>query len=338
MVRDQGLRLAIGDILRQYRESRNISQAAFAAELGISQPYLSRLEREQRSAVSLSLWTKITAVVDRPELYIIDDHADDLDELYDRALISYGSGDHTTAEALFESVSRSDDTTSTAAADLVAKATFWLAGIRRDRNELHGESGAESLYRRVLASYRTRYSQRRILEVRFVMAACREMDKDYKHALQMYQSLLAELPDTADQKLDRMRTRVNGRIGALTTKVNDLERAARHLVVATALSVHLEDSGPYSYYHEKMAILQTRQGQLDEAYGSMVSARREITEADHLRRVQSYCVEANILQAEGDTEGAITVLRNAKRLAQQKLYGHQLEYIDSLLITLESDA
>src|SRR5579859_3415893 len=165
MAENPSLRLAIGPILRRYRIEHGISQAEFAQTLGISQPYLSRLEREQRSAVSLNLWNKVSQIVGRPELYIVDEYADDLDEHYERALISYGAGDHATAEALFELVGNSDPTKSLAAADLIAKSKFWLASIRRDQGELEGRTGAEALYKQVLGLYRDRYSVRRVAEV-----------------------------------------------------------------------------------------------------------------------------------------------------------------------------
>ena len=289
MGHDHGLRLAIGHILKTYRTRLGISQAALAKQLGISQPYLSRLEREQRSAVSLSLWNKVSQLIDRPELYIIDDLADDLDEIYDRALICYGGGDLETAEALFETVASGDPSTSAFAADLVAKAKFQLAGIRRDRNELSGEFGAEALYSDALRWYRARNSKRRITETLFVMGACREMSKDHRTALKIYQDLLDEADDTGT----RIRVRLNGRIGALTTKLNQYDRANDCLDAAIRLAVHLDESAPYSYYREKLAILQTRQGRLDEAYSSLLAARREIQPTEHLRRVQSCCAEDN---------------------------------------------
>lgn len=333
MTGNPSLRLAIGAILRRYRIERGISQAEFAQELGISQPYLSRLEREQRSAVSLALWNKVSQIVGRPELYLVDEYADDLDEQYERALISYGAGDHINAEALFELVGNSDATRSLAAADLVAKSKFWLASIRRDRGELEGETGAEALYRQVLGQYRDRYSAGRVAEVEFVIGACREMAGDYEEALSRYESILTRLSQV---KPDRMCTRVNGRIGALTTKLGEYERAAHHLGLSTAMSVHLEDNGPYSYYHEKMAILHTRQGKLDEAYSSLISARQETTQGDALRKVQSLCVESNLLIAQGEVGAAIRTLQDAKLLAEQRDYRHQLAYIENLIQNLES--
>lgn len=334
MVDRPSLRLAIGSVLRRYRENLGISQAAFAEKLGISQPYLSRLEREQRSAVSLALWNKISMVVDRPELYIVDEAADDLDELYERALVAYGSGNQDTAEALLETIARTSDHGSIATDDLVAKSKFWLAGIRRDRNELDGEFGAEALYRQVLTAYRGRYSQRRVLEVKFVMAACREMAEDHMSALSMYRNILHELEGS---DLSRLRTRVNGRIGALTTKLREYDIATQHLDVATSLAVHLDDAGPYSYYHEKRAILQTRLGNLDDAYDSLLSARTEIGEADYLRQVQSYCVEANILYSQGQVSAALKVLETARRLAERHNYRHQLTYIGTIISLFEVD-
>lgn len=328
------LRLAIGPVLRRYRESLGISQAVLADKLGISQPYLSRLEREQRSAVSLALWNKISAVVDRPELYIIDEAAEDLEELYERALIAYGSGNHDTAEALLETIVRSDGTASQGASDLVAKGKFWLAGIKRDRNELDGEHGAESLYRQVLEAYRTRYSPRRVLEVKFVIAACREMAQDHETALGLYSSILREVEQTG---LDRLRTRVNGRIGALTTKLHQYDAATSHLDAATSLAVHLDDAGPYSYYHEKLAILKTHLGNLDAAYDSLLTARSEISDADYLRQVQSYCVEANVLYAQGQDTAVAKVLHRAKELAERHRFRHQLSYIDKLAASFEKN-
>jgi transcriptional regulator with XRE-family HTH domain len=328
MVTEDGLRLAIGPLLRKHRSELGLSQAAFAEQLGISQSYLSRLEREQRSAVSLALWDKIRAVVNRPELYVVDALADELDEAYDRALISYGAGDYETAEVILESISQADESKSLATADLVAKARFWLASIRRDRNELQGESGAEALYRQVLTVYRSRYPGKRVLEVQFVLGACREMSKAHSEALGMYRSILFE---AEERRLDRIGTRVTGRIGALCTKLGDITAAESHLTRAVELSIHLEDGGPYSYYREKLAILQTRKGQLDKAYESMAAARSEVGPPEHLRRVQSQCVEANIYLARGETDSALAVLRTALAIAKRNSYRHQEAYVRALL-------
>ncbi|MFJ9122427.1 hypothetical protein ACIRJO_43860 [Streptomyces sp. NPDC102394] len=250
-------------------------------------------------------------------------------DAYDRALIALGRGNHATAEILLGQIVARGDITSAAALDLTAKAQFHLAGIQRDRNRLRGSDGAVTLYTGALAYYRSMGVKQRIEEVLFMLGACKEMSGASTVALESYQELLKQ----ADPRNRVLIVRANGRIGALTTKMGKLLEAEMHLRIATEGSIHLDDSYPYSYYHEKLAILRTRQGKLDEAYASLRSAREEIEKGDHLRYVQSLCVEANIHIEGKDVLSGLSLLRKALERAVMYEYAHQEAYISRLLVS-----
>ncbi|MFJ8841813.1 helix-turn-helix domain-containing protein [Streptomyces cyaneofuscatus] len=317
---------SIGLILHNYRVREGLTQVELADLLGISQPYLSRIIRGQRSAVSLRLWNKILEILPRPELLIVDHGMEDRTDAYDRALIAYGRGNHDLAEILLDQLADPPDPGSGVAMDLGARAQFFLASIRRDRNHLNGTSGALALYAKALLYYRANALKAKIYEVQFMMGACAEMTGQSEKALGVYHELL----DQGGYAKPVLRVRAHGRIGALTTKLGDLESAAEHLERATAEAVHLDDGQPYSYYQEKLAILRTHQGRLEEAHSALRSAREEISPGDSLRRAQSLCVEANIYVAEGDLNRAEGLLQNALKVAAKYGYAHQESYIRNL--------
>ncbi|MEU2743311.1 helix-turn-helix transcriptional regulator [Streptomyces sp. NPDC007095] len=333
MAEDVALHSSIGKVLRDHQKRMNLTQVEMAAQLGISQPYLSRILQGKRSAVSLKLWNKILEIVPRPELLVADSAMSSVSDAYDRALIALGRGNHSTAEILLGQILVRGDASSAAAMDLTAKAKFHLAGILRDRNRLGGSDGAVTLYTSALAYYRRMEVRYRTEEVTFMLGACKEMSGASKTALGTYRGLLKN----ADPKNRVLVVRANGRIGALATKLGELQEADVHLRIATEGSVHLDDSYPYSYYHEKLAILRTRQGRLEEANASLRSARDEIEKGDRLREVQSLCVEANMYAASGDALSASDLLRKALVTARTYDYAHQASYINRLLASLAED-
>ncbi len=330
MTEDVALHSSVGRVLREHQKRLNLTQGEMAARLGISQPYLSRIMRGQRSAVSLGLWNKILEVVPRPELMIADRTMSSASDAYDRALIALGRGNHPLAEVLLGQIVTRRQNTSAAALDLTAKAQFHLAGIQRDRNRLDGSDGAVSLYTDALTYYREVDVRPRIEEVIFMLGACKEMSGASRAALATYREVL-EQADTSNRMLV---VRANGRIGALATKLGEWQQAEARLRIATRGAVHLEDTYPYSYYHEKMAILKTRQGQLEDAHAYLASAREEIERGDSLRAVQSQCVEANIHMASSDFATALHLLEKALAMARTHEYAHQEAYIGSLMAAL----
>ncbi|MER6533422.1 helix-turn-helix domain-containing protein [Streptomyces sp900105755] len=321
------LHSSIGRILRDHQKRLQITQAEFAARLGISQPYLSRILRGQRSAVSLRLWNKILEVVPHPELHIVNGTISDLSDAYDRALLALGRGNQTTAEILLGQIVARRDDASAGSTELSFRAQFHLAGILRDQNRLGGADGAVVLYTDALSYYRDAQAHLKVEETTFMLGACKEMSGSSATAFASYQGLLKQV-DPLNQSLV---VRLHGRLGALATKMNRLDEADVYLRTATQKSIHLDDSYPYSYYNEKMAILRTRQGLLDDANSFLQSARREIDAGDSLRKVQSLCVEANIFIATSDLSRAWTILQKALATARKREYAHQEAYIKVLL-------
>lgn len=324
---------AVGAALKHYRTSRGMPQLELAAMLGVSQPYLSRLESGRRHGLSPSLWEKVSSLLGVDFLSLVNPRRDELSDQYERALLSLGGGDLATAEALFMGVANSlkpQYEESAAALDLYTRSVFRVAGIRRDRNEICGNDGALSIYAEVSDIYSRRGQLRRLQEVRFVVGAAHEMLREGGLALAAYTDLIRE-HDGGSETDFRMATRLHTRAGALLTKMGDLVAAEKHLLQSVALAPILEDSGPYSLTHEKLGILEIRRGRLLEANDELELAGREVRSTEHLRVVQHGCARADLFGADGDTTRERLELERALVIARAQEYRHQEGYISRRL-------
>ncbi len=122
------------------------------------------------------------------------------------------------------------------------------------------------------------------------------------------------------------------RIGAILTKDNRLGEAQPHLDRARAISLSLDDSFPYTFATEKLAILERRQGRFDRANDLALKARIDTSAADPLRVVQSHLVTADIALGAGEAATAVNDIVKARKIALEHEFRHQLKAIDDLLV------
>lgn len=320
-------RHALRSKLLEYKDRNDIDQQSLADQLGVSQSYLSRILSGERGG-SVALLEKAIEIFSLSELGPITDMLDDATELYERGILLFGSGDIVSAEVYFQFASAHRGE-SAAELDLEAKSKGWLAGIWRDRNEL---KAANDLYSELWGIYHALKKPMRLREIKLLQGACLEMQAKNKQALDVYMGLLE--PTEALTPLTS--ARLNSRIGALLTKIGDLDPADSHLSVALKSATSLNDPGPYSYASEKTAILRIRQGDLISAHEHLDSAKGEIRPADTLRHIQSDCVMADLEEADGRSSSAEDILVRALDHATRNDYGHQRDYINRRLIFLRS--
>lgn len=302
--RHKGPTVGISEKVRQelhdFIRRNSLRQGEFAERLGISQPYLSRILTGKRRNVEIDIWNKVIETV--PELVRYSFLAEELSQSdqYDRALLALGAGEFDSAEGILLPLAMPRPDANPAMIDLRHKATFHLAGIRRDRFQLKGGEGAIHMYNEVWNFYRDIGVLPRAQETQFMLGVCNEMSNESQKAANAYEDLRnsIERPDSA------ISVRTNGRLGALMTKTGQFEYARRLLATATTRSVSLDDAAPYSFYHEKLAILHTRLKALDAAHKALRTARSEMNGSSKLRQIQSTCVEAGILE-EADRKSVV---------------------------------
>lgn len=311
----------VGVLLRDYRASAGLSQADLAAQIGISQPYLSRLETGSRQELSLNLWERLRAAIPALQEDIFGELSDRITEQYERALFALSSGRLDLAEDLFSSVMLSPTTDSPAILDIRRRSKFRVAGIRRDRDEVEGPLGAAALYSELLDELTTLRRTVLIRETHLMLGACKEMRGQNTTAVALYNQVLSDIgPEDRSTYAIRLRTR----IGAAQTKSGQLSDAQSQLLLSTQQSVHLDDSVPYSYAYEKQALLKSRLNDYEGALQDIHRARAEIDTASPLRWVQSYTAETDVLVRSGQSDAALKQLGRAEQIAQKYAFNHQL--------------
>lgn len=312
---------SLGSKLRRYRIESGITQVELGAILGLSQSFVSRLERGLRVEISSATMEKLKRHI--PEIQSGPTGADQHEESYENALILLGQGDHDQAEGvLLDVISSLSGSLMSHDPRLLQKATLRLAAIRRDRNNLRGPDGAIGLYRSVLGSPG---SQRLAIEAEFMLAACDEMRGMNEKAAKAYSVLGNEALDL------RTETRLSSRRGALLTKMDELPEAIRILKTAQRLAFELPDAGPFSYASEKLGIALAKSGLFDAAWKEILGARSEISVAGGLREVQSIVAEAYLMFRSGETNNGLGLLQSARDLAFNGGFNHQIDRIDSMV-------
>lgn len=317
--------------LREFKQRNSLSQVEFAAKLGISQSYLSRILTGERRNVELDIWNKIIDTV--PELIGHHFNAAELgqSDQYDRALLAIGSGDFDFAEGILLPLTTPRVDANPSMLDLRYKATLHLAGIRRDRFQLTGPQGAIAMYREVWNFYCDIAARLRAQEAQFMLGVCNEMSDEPNKAAQIYE----ELKKSVERTDSAIAVRTSGRLGALMTKTGELEYAQVLLLNATSRSTALDDSTPYSFYHEKLAILHTRLKELDAAHKALRAARSEMKAPSKLRQIQSACVEAGIMKEADYPHAAAGLLKSALKKARDAGFAHQESHIRKMLTEIE---
>lgn len=322
----------LGSILKRARQSRGMNQNDFADYLGISQPFLSRLETGKRKEVSHGVWKRITNRI--PEIAIAEQTSITYDtrRSYERALLSYSEGEIDTAEELLEYISSMPLNLHEAVQlEIQLASRQWLAGIRRDKNVLIGENGAISLYTSILNQSITPSSL--AYEIKFMLGACQEMLGNNSIAASTYRQVSKYFTNPYDV------VRLSSRYGAVLTKIGEHSQARIQLENATQKAIYLDGPEPYSYAHEKKGIMLASEGKLSDAMNEILMARSEIKKNQFLRKIQSIVAEAYILILNKDWMASRAKLLAAKELARSYEYHHQVKRIDDFLnsIRIELD-
>jgi transcriptional regulator with XRE-family HTH domain len=328
----------LGERLRDYRRANKVSQVDLAAALGVSQPYLSRIETGARPALRLAFLRRVSLVLAIPPHdlgleaeWLADSEAE---ELYERSLISIGANDFANAESiLLRIASQSSDLL--CSPYLRAKAQQRLGHIRRDRNELEGVEGALNLYRSALDVFVAHGAGAAARETRFVMGACHEMRDNFADARRAYLDVKEMAINQASAQGE---VRASIRLGVLRTKEGAPEDAVKDLDAARRKSLSLDDSFPYSFSSEKLAIATAKAGDTDKALDLVQAGRAEIPPADTLRLIQSHTAAADIAFEAGDSKLAILELSSARALAIESSYLHQLDSIAAILLRIEASS
>lgn len=320
----------LGSVLKRTRQSRGMTQNDFADYLGISQPYLSRLETGRRKEVSYGVWKKIANRI--PEIEIAEQTSNSYDtrRAYERALLLYSEGEIDTAEVLLENISTTPLNLHEAVQlEIQLVSRQWLAGIRRDKNILVGENGAVSLYTSIINQSTIPSSL--ACEIKFMLGACQEMMGNNSIAASMYRQVSNYFTNPYDI------VRLSSRYGAVLTKIGEHSQARIQLEKATQRSIYLDGSEPYSYAHEKKGIMLASEGNLSDAMKEILIARSEIKESQILRKIQSIVAEAHILILNKEWMASQKKLLTAKKLALSYEYHHQMKRIDNFLNLIRTE-
>ena len=310
----------LGSVLKRTRQSRGMTQNDFADYLGISQPYLSRLETGRRKEVSYGVWKKIANRI--PEIEIAEQTSNSYDtrRAYERALLLYSEGEIDTAEVLLENISTTPLNLHEAVQlEIQLVSRQWLAGIRRDKNILVGENGAVSIPSSLAC------------EITFMLGACQEMMGNNSIAASMYRQVSNYFTNPYDI------VRLSSRYGAVLTKIGEHSQARIQLEQSTQRSIYLDGSEPYSYANEKKGIMLASEGNLSDAMKEILIARSEIKESQILRKIQSIVAEAHILILNKEWMASQKKLLTAKKLALSYEYHHQMKRIDNFLNLIRTE-
>lgn len=340
-VRDDEQPISLGELLAQYMQKNQVTQTELAADLEISQPYLSMIIRGDRRPKSLDLQLRIcrrlnaspTAVgITAPMI-----NSDDADQLFEEALLAAGTGDLVTAEIGFMVVAgevvRKGSPSLAVSDSLRNRARFRIANIRRDWSQLAGHDGAIALYRRCLSQFKKEGSVGRGKETELYLAACQEMSENLDDALRSYR-LIAD----SEGKKSGLRSRARNRAGVILTKKRLYPEARGDLEDALRIAVNLESQTTYAYILEKVAILEAHEGNYDRAREAARTAKGMSFPGERLRAVQNDVLFADIAYREGDVQSAEALL--GKALADSNKYGfrHQASWIARFQSRIERES
>lgn len=328
-----------GTLLNAYRRENHILQKDMASQLGITQPYLSKIETGERRVTRLELMFRLCEILDiqSPSISLPTGvNSSDAEFTYDEALKALGRGDDSSAEILLAQLAiHSDESDQPADAllnltdGLAARATFHLAAIRRDRFDLDGPDGALILYRDCEKAFKRDGAHSYLRELSIMVGACYEMKNRSQRAKRRYEQVLAKSGDDPGR-----RARAQNRIGVLETKSDALPSAENSIKAAyrTILDTDLERT--FGFICEKYAIVKIRQGECDTAREWLAKSLTTIGPADHLRRVQALVVEADASIAERQFDDGERLLSRARRIANARGFAHQLRAIDLMARSL----
>lgn len=312
----------LATILKNARIKEGMTQLEFAAKLGISQSFLSRLESGRRRDVSRSTWDQLIRSIPELNNAMPTPWSYDLRLEYDQALMSYAEGDHDDAELRLNNVLRKQYSSEQRVEyEIQVAAMLRLGNIRRDRGNIYGPEGALPLYESLLCE--TSVPAELLMETQFMKAACYEMTNSHQMATTCYLRLFEEFSG-----VDKVRCA--SRLGAIMTKVEEYEQARTFLQYATTRSTFLDSGVQYSYSHEKLGLLLARQGNLDSGRREILKARTEIRPTHSLRKVQSMVAEAQVFALDRSPEEALAILSKARQIALEYDFRHQIAYIDQL--------
>lgn len=317
----------MGELIKKARTDAGLTQAEYAAKIGISQPFLSRLESGQRRDVSRKTWEKLADAI--PELYttLVISQSYDLRAEYDQALMSYMEGDHDNAELRFRNITRQHFTPEQPVEyEIQVASTLRLGNLQRDRGKLTGPDEALALYESLLE--KRSLPSKLLMEVEFMKAACHEMMINHHTAIEVYLRLFNEFGSTD-------KVRCASRLGAIMTKIREYGQAEIYLRYAIERSVALDSGVQYSYAHEKRGILLAKQGNFDDARNEILKARTEIKSTHALRKVQSAIAEAQVITLDTHPEEALKLLLKARKNAIRFEFQHQLTHIDRLIRSIK---
>lgn len=311
--------VASAEAIRDLRLRMGASQAELDALLRLTEGTVAAIESNQRIEISAAQWNRLREATPSLQEPLFDLSSDVVDR-YEGGVSCAARGELRKAEEVLASLM----TEPSAHPYIRLRSTMWVAGIRRDRFEIEGPEGALHLYHGALPVAIEQQRAKDLTELHLVIGACYEMSNRTDRAIHRYHLALRSAGAL------RERTRLNTRLGAILTKVGSLDEAAKHLSVSIRDSEQLDDAFPYSFGHEKRAILRIAVANYDGAHKDLMQARQEIPEGSPLRTIQSLVVETHLNLALRQTASARDSLRVARALAIASDYKHQLSAIEDI--------
>ncbi len=309
--------------------AEKIKTSGLAERLGFDATYVWRVLNGERSGVSPNFLAAVEGLLNQP-VTVVGSATSwiQLDDALSRAVQAFQSGQLSASEAMFVRVYETAGD-SPIERYVAAKAKQWRAGILRDRNVLRrnrstGEPGAIELYTEAIGEWRS-VDPGMIIETRFMLAACQEMLRRNDVAVGEYLSMETEAKDPW------LKARLAARTGAILTKMGELVAAGSRLDRAVRVASHLDESGPYAFAQEKLAIWLIRKGDLDAASAALDRSASAIPHPSALRKIQALVVRSDLKEQEGQLGQAIELLEEAERICAEVSYAHQASIVSARL-------